>query len=597
MPYSKPDITVTQIFEDIAAAAITPNLLPAVAGDVYQVEVKASAGTYFGSAADYNYPGKKSGAVIDTSTYAPKAYVQMEGTDYEVTDKSGVVIDATDVSLPADLEETIAAQSTTGAHSVKVFTDANATFITDGVRAGDFVKISTSKYEVGSVDSETQLTLLVTPSETAPHTYTVVRNLLGTVRISYRAARTDSAVIGEYLEIGSLDDLKDLFGTDAITTPENPLGYGMYLAYAAGNCRVGGAGVDANESAASQYSACLDLFKRRRHAYFLVPLTLNRTYQDLFISHANGMSTPAKKKERRVYIARPMLENETLATGSDGATDTDGDTFTSASSTLQTDGVKAGDKITIGTEDEGVIKAVDSETQCTLETAVTGDLTGQTFILKRYYSTAQMVENARAVAFGLGNMRVTLLGPDQVTLDGTAVDSFYLAAIKAGMRAGAQIGQPLINASVPMITAVNKGSDYFDEDQLDEIAGAGWQLAVQDAAGAPCYIRDELTTDQSVGPKKGQESEVIARDYAAYSYRDTLRPQVGNFNVTARTLKILQASVQAVNLTLMSLPYQPFTGLTIEKFAASTSDPGKVECRVKATQSDPYTGMDIEFVV
>ena len=70
--------------------------------------------------------------------------------------------------------------------------------------------------------------------------------------------------------------------------------------------------------------------------------------------------------------------------GSDGATDTAGDTFTSAGSTFETDEVAAGDMITIGSEDEVAVLSVTDETNLELATAVTGDLTSQAFTIRRY---------------------------------------------------------------------------------------------------------------------------------------------------------------------------------------------------------------------
>ena len=597
MAYAKPDIKVTQIFTSIAATALTPNLLPALAGEVYQVEKKLEAGTYTGASATLAYPSKKSGAVIDTTTYTPSVYIRHGGIDYDVT--TAATIDATDVDLGTNVEYEIQASSSTGAIVSYAFTDVNALFITNGVAAGDFVKIGANYYEIASVDSETQVTMLVAPGDAASQTYTIERRLLGKVYISYRASRTDSAVSGGYLEIGSLSDLQTLFGVNAVATPENPLGYGMFLAYSAGNTRVGGYGVDPTASSATEYAAALDIFKTKT-VYHLVSLTMNTSYQDLFISHANTMSTAAKKKERRVYIGRDMQDSDVVDSGANGATNVGGTVFTATGQNFLTT-IKAGDKIKVGSETEVVISAVTDNENLALETAVTGSLTSQAFTITRYYAKDQQVSNAVAVASGIANMRVTLVGPSKVDVDvngtTTTVDSFYLAAIKAGMQAGNNIGRPLINKSAPGILGVNKGSDYFTEDQLDAIAGSGWQLFVQDAAGAPCYCRDELTTDQSSGPKFGQEIEVIARDYASYTFRDTLRPQIGNFNITEDTLSILRVSLEGAIAALKKLEYKPFSAMSIGKFEASTSNPGRVEASVTATQNDPYTGMDIDFII
>ena len=83
---------------------------------------------------------------------------------------------------------------------------------------------------------------------------------------------------------------------------------------------------------------------------------------------------------------------------------------------------------------------------------------------------------------------------------------------------------------------------------------------------------------------------VISRDYAAYTFRDTLTPLIGNFNLTPDTLKILRVSIEGVVSELLKLSDRPFQTITIERFEASATKQGEVELDVNLGHNFPFTG-------
>jgi len=222
-------------------------------------------------------------------------------------------------------------------------------------------------------------------------------------------------------------------------------------------------------------------------------------------------------------------------------------------------------------------------------------------VAEREYSKDEMARNAGAVSRGLANERVTLIGPDKFTFsingEDEELDAFYAAAIAAGQRSGARVGQPLTNTALPGPTTVNKGSDYFSELQLDEIAGEGWKLFVQDALSAPLYCRDDLTTRQGEGARYSTESDVVARDYAAYTLRRTMRNAVGRTRITPRTIQNVALTINGVINELLSEPFQPFLSLTLSSLEISASNEKKLTAVINATQSSEYSGTDITLVV
>ena len=566
--YQLPGVNVTTILESVQSDVGTGDLITVPVGPCYQVEIKTEAegvSTYDGTASDFTYPNKITGSTIDTSTYAPKVYVQLDGAEFDVTGTTGVSADATDVSLPADLRTTVQAQQMDGAFDGaspnSSFTSARGSFITSGVRSGDLIVIGSDEYVISTVVSNTRVEVVGIVTAAAAQTYTVQRDLDGgTVVITYRAERDDTDIDG-FLQANGQSDLETLFGEDAVNTHWNPIGLGMSLALQAGGVRVGGfVASDANG-----YAAAVEEFQRQT-LYNVVPLTMDTSLQDLIISHVKA-SSDNDGLERRAYVARATVGEEDISVGTAGTTTvaiaTSGD-VTLATGTPAFTNARAGDYIVIGGTDEYRLTADPTSDTAGTVAAIATQVTATTdFIVERRYTRDQEATAAASTARAIGSARVTLVGGETcfININGESeeLDAFYLAAIKAGQRSGSAIGQPLIRAAIPFVTNVSKGSDYFTRGQLNRMAGAGWQLFVRDGVGSAVYCRDELTTDQTIGPKNGQESEVVARDYAAYLFRDSLHPQLGRFNITPRTLSILRLSIDAIVANLLRERYQPFT--------------------------------------
>ena len=603
--YEVPGVSVTRVLESVSGDVGTGALSPAVIGDCYQVEIKAEAGSYGGTSTVYTYPNLITGAEVEvgsTSTYPPVVYVQLGGTDFDVTDETGVAEADASVTLPAALVTTLQTSKTDGVVNGKVYTSATAEFITNGVQAGDFIVTTSGSYRILTVTSNTRVEL----GETAAGaTYTVTRPLTGgEVLITYRAGRTDADIKNKFLRAAGQSDLVALFGEDAVNTHWNPVGLGMSLALQAGGVSVGGVGVDTTADSASEYAFAIEELNKQA-VYNIAPLTMDTTLQDQVIQHVKD-SSERQDKERRAYVARATVSSEVFPVpvpgaplGTGGSVVTDLDAFTVAGQSFLTT-VEAGDYLTIGTGVPIRITDVTSDTVLALETDTTA-VTNALWSIERRRTRDEEATGAAATARGIGSPRVTLVSGETVTMtindQPETLDAFYLAAIKAGQRSGSSIGQPLIRAAVPFVSNVGKGADYFNRDQLNRMAGAGWQIFVRDAPGAPVYCRDELTTDQSIGPKNGQESEVVARDYASYLFRDTLRPQIGTFNITPRTLSIVRLTIDSINANLLRERYQPFTAIQVVTIVESSANAGRVEVTLRFTQSDPLTGIDVTLII
>ena len=600
MAYSgPPGVLVNQVFASASAVAAAPSLPACVVGPAYQVEHKSLAGTYAGSADTYLYPSLKSGAVITTAKV--KAYIQQADlTETDIT--TSATIDATDVDLPIDLEEAIQGSSTTGQKTDKSFADVNAEFITNGVRAGDFIAVTTSRYEIADIVSETEVTLLVTPTETNDITYTVERTLTGNVLVTYVALRTDAAVVDQFLEFSTQDDMVTTFGEDALDDPESVLPFGLARAFRNAGRTVYAYVIDGEAAEATGHGAAMDVLSTKR-LYHVAPLTYSTSVLASWISHANTRSVAETKAWRRVYLSQVIAETLAVDTGADGATDAPGTGFSSATSTFQSDGVKAGDILTLTDQVDDptyVIQTVDSETAVTLETAATGDLTDEAFLIDRPYTRTQMAENLRAVGLATANQRVTRTAPDKyfVTVSGAEVEvaGYYAAAARAGYASSVPIGRPQVYGTIGGFDRIEHSNDFFTEDQLNVIAEGGIEILTQSTISSPIQIRDDLTTDMSAYNKQNI-SMVISRDWLSYTVADILSPQVGRYNITERYLNILRGSVRAVFDLALSLPDEAFTGLVLNSLVKNESQSGRVSIEIAVAQGEPGKYIDVDLVI
>lgn len=629
MAYVEPGITVEQHLRDAVPVPQTSPQPAAIVGPVYQV-VKKRSGPNFNyngdGLADYTYPGMITGSVVEQSTV--KVYILKDGEEYDVSNDPNVRKDAGKVDMPANLRHTVAAQKGDGSTAGTILTSPTSDFVAAGVQGGDEVRVgSTSTYlEIASVLSPTQLELEVAPNPVLSGDFMVVRPLWdtpggdqSTVLISYRAARTDVAVVGPdaFLEVESTRDLTRLFGADGWSTDENPLGYGMSLALSASGRTVAGVGIDANKDAAAEYQRAAETLSLRE-VYNIAVLSMESSHQDSLINSANTMSRPENKGERTVFCSRTWPESAPVLpkipasrTGeikaaalsvievTAGTVGNSGDTFPA---------LKPGDIVKLDTQELEVgtagVQLTAGGTTLKIPLAADGAVQAPGAVIsvvRRPLSKSQQARTIASIARSVGNSRVRMMGPDKVRLNiegqNKTVSGYYLAAIKAGMRAGARVGQPLIRQPVPFLTGVVGGSDRFTQAQLNVIAGGGWQLAVQATQSSQPYIRDELTTDQSRGARAGQESAQAALDYAAKTYRDTLNLQVGDFNLSESKLSLIRATAQVITGELLSLRDEPFETIDVLSIERSETEEGRTVFEFAVDQNTPYLGGRVRLFV
>jgi hypothetical protein len=191
---------------------------------------------------------------------------------------------------------------------------------------------------------------------------------------------------------------------------------------------------------------------------------------------------------------------------------------------------------------------------------------GQTysFRIETYpFNKVQQAEEWRDYAKSLKNEKVTIIRPDQVVISFTdktgvtpvdrevTVPASYLCAAYAGLRGSLPPQQPLTNVGIPGINQVIHGSDYFTPDQLNTIAEGGNNVIIQTNSSSTPYSREQLTTNMD-SLQQSQESIVILKDFSAKYFRNTLRPFIGNHNVTSEYLVQLRGISEGVIRSLVA---------------------------------------------
>jgi len=139
--------------------------------------------------------------------------------------------------------------------------------------------------------------------------------------------------------------------------------------------------------------------------------------------------------------------------------------------------------------------------------------------------------------------------PDNVGINVTGLEQivpgYYATSCIIGMTASLPPQQGFTNYPVTGLTQLIKSSDYFSERQLNVIAAGGIYILVQDAEGAPCVCRHQLSTDlSSIETRELSITKVV--DFTAKFLRAGLRNFIGRANITQSFLDQLSSVVQGI---------------------------------------------------
>ena len=604
MAYVRPVVMVFQEYAKMSVPTETTTLNPCVVGPCYHIidSVEDDEISYVGIMAeagmqDVEFPNNRPGAVVvedSVRVLVKNPVIELTDTNFVATSMVESVITFADATaFPTNVQKE---------DFVKVLDgdDADALLLENAivmdVDAANF-KITVSRMVI---TTSTNLKVILTREvddiwlehdsssldidvtfgkvTISPLTVTIgdpgtpCNVIAGYTHISYKALRTD------------VNNIITLFGIDAIQNTlgkicsENPLALAASIVNSNTTTPVKVFGISSNDMVG--YSDAKDALEGVDDVYSIVPLTQNSDYINIFKVHAETMSDPLIGKWRVCIASTPITTIKTLTEGS-SITLKENSTgnpniLIDDNANFLTDGVNPGDKISliIGRtyDNDGLI--VDQGTVTTytvadiilanmlkvvedVNTTVYGiDATGIEYIIKRNLDKTEQAKEIAATSTSFGSQRMIHVWPSICHIDDIEEPGYYLACTIAGMTSGLPSHQGFTRISVAGVGELKYSNDYFNQTQLDIIAGGGTFVFVQKSQEAPPYVRHQLTTEMSTIEFR-EFSFVKNYDYISYICKDVLDRFLGKYNANSpSTLAVLETAINSVmeSLMLYNLP-------------------------------------------
>ena len=171
---------------------------------------------------------------------------------------------------------------------------------------------------------------------------------------------------------------------------------------------------------------------------------------------------------------------------------------------------------------------------------------------------------------------------------------YYLAAAIAGMVGQQPPQQGFTNFPITGFTRLINASDVYSDTDLDNSAGGGVYWVVQEATGAAVAARHQLSTDvTSVETRELSITKVV--DFAAKTYRASMRRFIGRFNITNEFLDQLSTVLQGVNASLISRGI--LNGAELKRLVVNPNQPDSIIVEIVLDVPFPSNFIRITLIV
>ena len=370
----------------------------------------------------------------------------------------------------------------------------------------------------------------------------------------------------------SLADIADVVTTLGTVHPDNPLAQGVFNALSnSGDQPVYFMSIPSDDLAG--YSAAFDRVAKVDTVYGMCALSRDTQILNLLEAHVNAMSGPEEKRWRIGFVGTelPVLQAIYVAathpTGAEyQATITDdpatpGANFTIVEfhgdgETVATADIRIGDKLRCrfatdawgaATYSEHEVARVLSNTKVKLATgpAVPVNVAAKVEVWHPR-SSAEIATAVAARSTGFANRRMYHVFPDTLYLAGQAQTSEFAAAALAGLVSSVPPQQGLTNIEVNGFDDVPAAYSIYNRQQLNEMAGSGTFIIMQDSAGAKVYVRHQVSTAAVDGNLLTTELSITKNlDAISYYFAGVLGPYIGRYNITDVLLDQLYAEVNS----------------------------------------------------
>ena len=418
-----------------------------------------------------------------------------------------------------------------------------------------------------------------------------------TLYIQFKGLRKDVSPSAKVAGVVRLTDEDTLSSVMDPVTEENPLSLGAYfMMLNAPNFEVKCLGVDETSGAAPEGTelayARAASFLEAEEVYAIALLTHNEVVHGLFSTHALVMSEPEQGGERIVLFNKkvPVRRSPVSVASGTQANSTSTANQLLLDTTPQQGLIDAGlnpalplsvaNGVYIEFNWDGVfyrynVKSVTGglvNFNTSFASGENDDLFYTTFDLPSGVVNASWTMKVRGTSVtipgsnparldysliastvsemngGIGNRRAYSLFPDTVktTLAGLEkeVPGYYACACVAGQIAGLPPQQGLTNYPIVGLTGVS-GVEKYTRKQLNQMAGGGTYILMQEVQGGPVFARHQLSTDvTSVETRELSITKVV--DFTAKFLRVGIRRYIGRQNINSVFLDTVGTTIQAM---------------------------------------------------
>jgi hypothetical protein len=419
----------------------------------------------------------------------------------------------------------------------------------------------------------------------------------GDLYIQFKGLRKDVSPAAKVAGVLRIPDQATLASVLDPLTEENPLGLALFMCLInAPGLEVKGLGVDeisasAPEGTEAAYARAAG-FLESEEVYAIAPLTHNEVVHGIWSTHVVAMSAPEQGGERIVFINKkmPVEANPIVAASGTKANST------ATNNQMLLDVNPAAGLVAAGINpalpipvSAGVFMEfeVNGEFRRYNVSSVSGSLVNLnvTFTGSQntdgFYTTTALTETvvnaswslkvrgksliipgsnpprldyslvAETVAqanSGIKNRRLYSVFPDTIktTIGGVEkrLPGYYACAAIAGMCAGQPPQQGFTNFPIVGLTGV-VGTEKFSKKQLNNMAGGGTYILIQDVQGGPVSSRHQVSTDlTSIETRELSITKVV--DFTAKFLRSSIKKFIGVQTINEQFLDTVGTTIQGI---------------------------------------------------
>jgi hypothetical protein len=418
--------------------------------------------------------------------------------------------------------------------------------------------------DVYEVTTDEEIFKSVGSSEVAFATYNFLTawnpKITSDIKADFRNIRSKEKGVAKRFD--SIDSIVTAYSKDSSIDIHNELAFMLQVMFnKSGGKVVYGVHVSSKSSdRLTEYSDALEELKVL-DVYSTCLGTTDSGINALMGDYVDGQSDPYEAHERVAHVCYD--EEDIYNMGSDvaGVSVAGVLTITGTFNPI-TAGLTTGDQVVITTSagvlvgTYNIVSTPDQATPTVINTDYAGgSLSGADVVFMCGRKDAQAV---RIGAINYGNRRVKVLWPGWFTADfgglTYTLPPYYVAAARCGMDGGIVVSQSCTNYSysIPGLSNIVLNTNfYFRKEQLDEIGGGGVDVAIQDTTPSQT-IKSRHDLSSNMDAIEYREWSITKQaDVAAKTYRASVNPYIGKYNITNELIQFLTGVIGIATAVLI----------------------------------------------